>query len=404
MPTLGEIRKILKLHLVKGTDADEEITDSDDDNVSNEEKDLKYSKEMDKQLLNFFSSSYQITPVETLDLNYEKGINDILRLIRVLNVNLSIPKNFDNITCLDSLDKKILNSLKSRDLSEHVKSSIDEQMESIQELVPPNLYSTVGLRSLLIKHVHYKRGMTELSQIGVNTKNSFPALRQFITNDILNFSLFERIEIEAERNLFYRRFYSLFKWPALMTLQDPAPELLNISEFLPLKRTIQIKRTYGRMSANETNENTKKIKPSNISKEVENPVTTKDITNTLKLTPVSNKSVLQDLMKNKTKKLFTLNKINENGQIRTVINEVKFDFAKGNNGRSSTSVQRSSLTDKIIEKTQLVDTSKVNCKTPELSLPKNDTKELLITSQNDTFSEGKVSSCVLVIKHISSDS
>lgn len=327
IPTLSEIRKVLNKD-----NEDSRSSENESDNEEEEEKeesllikdlkDVKNAKNMDDLLLDFFSNSYNLPKITVVDpLEYDKGVDDVARVLNILNVDLCIPTHIENNEYLDPLDVRILHSLSSRNKSEFGNLSADKKNCDIQELVPPNVYNTVGLRSLLIKHLHFKNKKREISQLASNVKNPFSQLRQFIANDIFSYSPNDQVKIEADRNLFYRRFHALFKWPALMTLQNSSPELLNISEFLPVKKITQVKRTYSRISCHEHNENAKKLKTTN---PVMKPL------NVLKLTPVSNKSVIQDLMTNKSKKLFSVNQINENGQVKTVINEIKLDFVEEN--------------------------------------------------------------------------
>lgn len=326
IPTMSEIERVLKEEHVN-----DDISDADDDEddvteheiaddsplIKKQTHDTKRSKELDLLLLDFFSNSYNLPKIDVVDpLEYKKGVDDMERILDFLNVDISIPENIETNDYLDTLDVRILRSLSSRNLPEFRNTSAKEKASGIQELIPPNLYSIIGLRSLLIKHLHFNNKNRQI--LGYNMRNPFSQLRRFITNDILSYSVNDRQEIEEERNLFYRRFHALFKWPALLTLENPSQELLNVVKFLPKKKINQVKRTYSRGS---NDVNTKQFK------------TTSSVTDSckvLKLTPVSNKSIIQDLLRNKSKKLFNVSNLIENGCTKTVINEIKLDFTNLN--------------------------------------------------------------------------
>lgn len=322
---MGQIRKALRAEKLEDN-SDED--DEDESEVNGEEtydlpddfQDINGKKQIDDLLLDFFSNSYKIPQVNVIDPSqYEESIGDLVKVLKLLKAKLCIPENLDDIEHLDSLDIRILNTLSARKNSEYNHLTVDQQLSAVQELIPPHLHSVVGLRSLLIRHLHFKNSRRRIPQLASNNKNLLNNIRQIITTDILSCTLNDRMDIETERNLFYRRFHSVMKWPALMTIQNPTAELLNISDFLPVKNVKAVKRTYSRISNGGNNESSKKSKTSQ-------PRT--ESSNVIKLTPVSNKSVIEDLLKDKSKKLFSLSNINKNGQIKAVINEIKLDFSE----------------------------------------------------------------------------
>lgn len=339
IPSLNEIRRVLKCENWEDNIPSECETDLEEDEEDGSSTNaiirIRNPKKVEEMLLDFFSNTYVIPKCKIVaPAELKQGVEDVKNTLSVLNVNLTIPEDIGSNEHLDALDVKILHSLSLSNKSRH-QTNLKKEPSPMTQLIPPNLFTVVGLRGLLIRHLQLKN-KDELPQLASNMRNPFSLMRKLVAHKLFNCEIGERDQIESDLNLFYRRFHSLFKYPSMMTLHAPSPILLNCAELLPQEKLRQVKRTYSRIRANESSDS-KHLKLSD---------NTSEPTKVLKLMPVSNKSVIQDLMQNKSKKLFTLRKINQNGAIKTVINEIKCNFDEPA-GAASSSINKSSTTEEM---------------------------------------------------------
>ncbi|KAJ8924995.1 hypothetical protein NQ315_001160 [Exocentrus adspersus] len=262
---------------------------------------------VDEMLTNFFSDSFKMTSSKCITPHYvQKAVTDVRTVLDVLQVKLDIPEDFEHDNRLDNLDVAVLNAL----------STEREGNEDVNNLLAPNLNTVLGLRNLLIKFSSNNLEYQETNKDHVNEAWSN------IVRQLLNLSDRERDVIEKHYHLFFKRFQTLFKWPAVMTLVNPSAELHSTCNNELTVNKIQVKRTYSKADKNET---IAEEVPGKRMKNSEAASSSTAITfQPLKLTPVTNKSVIEDLLRNRDKKLFCLEAVQGEKGTTTVIKEVDF--------------------------------------------------------------------------------
>ncbi|XP_018564000.1 uncharacterized protein LOC108905546 [Anoplophora glabripennis] len=337
IPTLSAIEKILRNHHQENPDNAPHTTGNL--NV------FTNPVSIDDMLTNFFCNSFKVNLTKCISSAYvNKAAKDVQAVLGTLNANIDIPQNFDEDLRLDNLDVAILNILADNAGS---KKSVKKD---IWELLPPNLNSLVGLRSLLIKYYTNKSTDEDTDDVVNEERNRYFDIntRCDIMTHLLTLSNETRTKVENERRLFYKRFHALFKWPATMTLVNPSPNLQGMSTSNSISTQFQVKRTYSKVNRTMVTEGpSKQIKISEMPSS-----STKAIP--LKLTPVTNKSVLADLIQNKNKKLFSMQAVKCGGATKMVIKEVNIrptndKELKGRNSDVNHTQTRSSVNDKLID-------------------------------------------------------
>lgn len=360
IPSLQEIEKILRSH------HEEELT----------EKEFNIPLNIDDMLTNFFCNTFKINPTKYITAMYVKrAVKDVEEVLDILNADLDIPHDFDEDLKLDNLDVAILNILYDK-MTNKRKTNKD-----VCKLLPPNLNSLVGLRGLLIKYHANKLDQHETEDIdkyrhrGLNIKSD-------IVKQLLNLSNDTRTKVDNDHKLFCRRFHSLFKWPAIMTLEGPSSEVQGTSScsFSPTK--IQVERTYSRADKNKAKEFAEKQMSI-----CELPSSSMEAA-PLKLTPVTNKSIIEDLMHNRDKKLFCMEAVKSDGETKMVIKEVDFHSCIGatssnENNTNSTSNHQVRLINSRITETNCYKPSKKKRKLSQFIPGQEDC--IVMNTENDDY-------------------
>ncbi|KAG5890102.1 hypothetical protein JTB14_026473 [Gonioctena quinquepunctata] len=334
VPTLEEIERLLKpLKRGKCMKMDSEAYGYGA-NEDNSDIDIPDSKNVDDMLTDFFNNCYKVEEEIILTPKaLKEAVDDVELLMDLLKVNLELPENLSGFKRLDSVDVEILQELSQR--RGNCAKTYSPRTRHIADLVPPNLHSTIGLRSLLIKNQHFMYS-SNYKIFEVLPKSSVSRLKFEIGKQLSALEAKEQAIVQADRKLCYSRFHSLLKWPALMTLEGPTSELRHLSENIKEEIRPPVKRTYSRMKkiagkdiAEDPVANKKPKLSDSVQPVIAEPVTSVPSVNlaqSLKLTPVTNRSVIENLMKDKSKKLFYFNKVQCGSQTKTVIQEVKLNF------------------------------------------------------------------------------
>lgn len=165
-------------------------------------------KNIDALLTNFFNSSVDMGRKYRIVSNFDELTQTVLDAFSILKVDIEIPEDFELDPNLDDVDFEILNRLRDSD--------VDGNKNKITRLVPPNIGSIVGLRSLIIKHKDYK---TALKNKPSTSKS--PDINWAMEQNLLKLSQEEKNDILFHRNLFSVRFHSLFNWSATLSLERP---------------------------------------------------------------------------------------------------------------------------------------------------------------------------------------
>ncbi|KAJ8971507.1 hypothetical protein NQ314_000669 [Rhamnusium bicolor] len=347
IPTLDEIEAVLKRRTSNKDIVNSDEVDSDVEEIattSNVSFAGTPANDMgvDDLLTAFFCNSFKVNTTKMISsLNLRRAVNSVKSLLDILKAKLDIPENFDEDMTLDNLDVAILNSLseENSNMCEYNVGSAD----SITDLVPPNLNTVVGLRSLLIKFSHYrseeKQAMTKFIQ-GAQRQSS-TAIRSDVVRHFLSLPPDIKQEVAADRKLFYKRFHALFKWPAIMTLENPSAELQSTAKGFTPRAPIDVKRTYSRQPKNSPP--VKRVKVTELP-------STSSAAAPLKLTPVTNKSVLEDLLRDKTKKLFYFDKVVSGGKTKTIIKQIPLPSINKQLTSNGSSGKNIDITSSVVKK------------------------------------------------------
>ncbi|CAH1155558.1 unnamed protein product [Phaedon cochleariae] len=341
IPTVEEIQKQLDCNVFdeESSTTGSKIHHKTDQFVVDEKIDAE--KNVDDMLTEVFFNSHESNVAKQLSSKEVQEVTDnITLLLDLLQVNLEIPNNLDNFD-LDRFDQLILRELATRQKLNRLES-YGARGRCINNLVPPNISNSFGLRTLLNRYLHFKSmdqrilGKLEMS------KTTVSRIDFQIYNELSQLPAAKQTRILEDRWLFLQRFLSLFKWPAMLTLEGPTADLRSVTESIETDIRPLVKRTYSRKNKpaeSSTPESTelsihplveksysRKTKPEADVKAVPDNKKAKlaaPIMIPIKLTPVTNKSVLENLMKDKNKKLFQLTKVKCGKNVKTIQTEIK---------------------------------------------------------------------------------
>ncbi|KAJ8954048.1 hypothetical protein NQ318_004352 [Aromia moschata] len=263
-------------------------------------------------LTDFFCNTFKMSSVKCISTtSMKKAMRDVATAL--------------TDTRLDNLDVAILNRLLEDESGLFGGRPAKPKPTT---LIPPNMNTVVGpggasSSSSPTTGPRTTREMMKFVQ-GAKKKHFVSGIRSDIINNLLRMTPGVREQVEDDRKLFYRRFYALFKWPAIMTLQGASLELQSIcrSAIIEESAPIQAKRTYSRRQTGSSCVK-KRILVRELPKAPPRAVP-------LKLTPVTNKSVIEDLMRNKNKKLFCFDKVVCGEETKTVIREIPLPHVEKN--------------------------------------------------------------------------
>ncbi|KAK9876835.1 hypothetical protein WA026_015071 [Henosepilachna vigintioctopunctata] len=184
---------------------------------------------IDYLLINYFSDSYKLKqkPIDTTVHKIKEAANAIFQILLKWKVKLDIPEELKKNSHLDIVDLEILNTLRDN----YQQLNIDAS--AVDDLIPPNWNTIIGLRGLLLKNNLYKRmknksKVTLLDELPLIRNNSDHNLVSELIDMLKDMNANTRNQIEIERCFFLERFMSLFMWPAIFSLQSPSETLLNI--------------------------------------------------------------------------------------------------------------------------------------------------------------------------------
>lgn len=209
---------------------------------------------------------------------------------------------------MDKLDEEILRHISQGNAGRHRGYlSTADRSKNICQSLPPNTYTALGMRSLLIKHLDLdkRRDFREYQNHGIDLEDQ-QAVRKKLSEQLSTLDPLAKDLVEGDRNLFFHRFQSIFKNAAILTLENPSPELISVSN--NVEREVsrpEVRRTFGKVkkkNSQDTADSSKRIK---LCDDVS------DMPSNLTLIPVKGKSVIEELLKNKEKKLYRMDKINE---------------------------------------------------------------------------------------------
>lgn len=172
----------------------------------------------DIRLLEYFKSAYKLEPEELRPAAYRniKQDTEIIKMAcNIFKVTLSIPDEsvLQNHPALDDIDVKILIELKEHfDLQKNTEtepipstSNSTNDESRVIEYFPPTLPTLIALRSILIRYKSYKQYMKNMSE----------------------FTKFDwKLE---EQLLFQERMNVLFRWPCIMSLNQPS-DIIKVTQ------------------------------------------------------------------------------------------------------------------------------------------------------------------------------
>ncbi|XP_045463353.1 uncharacterized protein LOC123673016 [Harmonia axyridis] len=177
IPTIGEIE--LKLGQTKTKQ-------------SNNDHDL------DALLTNFFNTSHTIEQksLEISSIQIQNAADTMYSILQHWGVNLQIPSELKKNITLDIIDIEILNLLRDK-----YRSDIPRSSSTINNILPPNTNSLIGLRGLLLEDQSFKK-----TKMNLTLKDKLSARSDTTHN---------------EKCLFLNRFISTFMWSGLLSIESP---------------------------------------------------------------------------------------------------------------------------------------------------------------------------------------
>lgn len=209
-------------------------------------------KNVDELLTDFFCNSHMQWGIVLNSDNLKRAVDEVETLLDILHVNLVIPDTLTEPT-LDYIDVTILGELRKRKYS--LEPNIDKE---VKLLIPPSFHTTTAMRSMLVNYLHYKNEKIAKKRVlpfkserifgnfdiyqGANN-----SAKKSILQELSDLSESELALIQADRDRFYRRFQSLFMWPAVLTVEPPNAEFVSIVENInadPVRPAV--KRTYSK--------------------------------------------------------------------------------------------------------------------------------------------------------------
>ncbi|KAF5273178.1 hypothetical protein FQA39_LY18762 [Lamprigera yunnana] len=174
----------------------------------------------DKKILRLFAGCYK-APTEC-STNTKKSAEYIMKLLDKLQADYNNLQIVDNNVNFNTREKEIMAFLKSKG------ESIITQLKAqhLKFLIEPSFYSILGLRGLIIKHQLNKQCISDSTVMKVS--------QNFLRcNDEI------KMKILKEQSLFFQRFYSLFKWPAIIS--QSFPKQLTSVKLIQVIRAEQLK-------------------------------------------------------------------------------------------------------------------------------------------------------------------
>ncbi|GJQ67653.1 hypothetical protein Trydic_g16484 [Trypoxylus dichotomus] len=201
------------------------------------------SANIDKKLIEYFQSTCKIRTSKMISGSELNHIVDIIKsLMAVLDVEFVVPnvELLHENQNLDILDVEILTLLfsdvssrenkcilpstsiktsstplvQTLDFEGHEKQLLKFYQPDVISYLPPNINSLVGIRSLLLLHQSYKSKYTTKKQV-TNLNIKAEAID----------SLDEVQNVVTDKERFYTRFNSIFKWSAVMSIVKPKETL-----------------------------------------------------------------------------------------------------------------------------------------------------------------------------------
>lgn len=189
-------------------------------------------KSIDNDLINYFSNYYK-SAVSKKNV-YSTGLTNLIENIdytlNILEAKLNIPESLDQYEELDEIDKAVLTNLRPKYTTNNgqcksfSKKPLNEYF--IISLIPPNVNTIIGMRSLLIKYESYKNNSSRekifnsLHSPVIYTKES-----ERISNELSLMSPESKRIMVNNWNTFYKRFLTIFKWSAVLSLESPSQNL-----------------------------------------------------------------------------------------------------------------------------------------------------------------------------------
>ena len=210
-----------------------------------------YSEEVDRDLILFFQSRCKIkTAKEISSQDMDQISNTIGNFFDIMGVNIDYPdlEEIQNDINLDVLDREILARLYDKSnacdkntvslvnldptcstsankinrfkivlppVTERKSASVNSRGPPLNFLIPPNLNSLIGLRSMFVTYAAFKSAFTRLMRT---------RLQRSIQEDLQRLDPISDM-IEKERETFSKHFKMLFHWPALMSIVVPRDDL-----------------------------------------------------------------------------------------------------------------------------------------------------------------------------------
>lgn len=184
--------------------------------LGNSKKNATKNQEIDNMLVAFFTTSYTVKPkpVQTTALKIKNSAEKMFEIFKMFGCNLKIPADMEKNKMLDIIDLEILNILRD-------KINSTESRPIINQLLPPNLNSLIGMRGLLLHNQLSKKSKNK------ETRSQDFSLISEMENILNNRDVHTQKMIMNERGIFLDRFTSMLMWPALLSIQSPNVHLLK---------------------------------------------------------------------------------------------------------------------------------------------------------------------------------
>ncbi|XP_066155103.1 uncharacterized protein Pbp95 isoform X2 [Euwallacea fornicatus] len=186
---------------------------------------------IDDLITDYFSGSMKIKfeEADSLADYVETAADAIGSILTTFQAELHIPTKFQEDQRLDGIDVAILSALVRNTSAVKDEYVVGGEREGVHSLVPPNLNTVVGMRSLLIKNQIYKNNCVKREKQSDDFRKDEMERQVLwcINNHMASLPADQQQQLLTERSVFTKRFFAMFKLPAMLSLVTPAPALLD---------------------------------------------------------------------------------------------------------------------------------------------------------------------------------
>ncbi|VEN50243.1 unnamed protein product [Callosobruchus maculatus] len=227
IPSLEEleddIEYLYSLETIASNTVSDEVVDRKKPRVDKEEQ------RIDWKLVEFFTSlENKQTTGDEKPHDLCSTMHEVETALNSLQSKLNIQTDVSKNMFLDSTDLDILYEYKSHPSNFEQSDAIQQSTET---LVPPNLNTCLALKNLLINHAKHKQYVRPKMNVKDCSDSTCP--KHELSVYTKTYCESQKKTILSQTNIFYHRFYKLFKWPSILSCTHPNLGLLYGSQHMP---------------------------------------------------------------------------------------------------------------------------------------------------------------------------